>query len=96
MSPDGQLLDRWGVPYHLHQMSSNDLDFRSAGPDRELFTADDLVSTPMPMPREISALDFQPDPLPPPPDAASETSPGDSKATADFPTAPADSPFQGG
>ncbi|MGC4016338.1 MAG: hypothetical protein QM755_17710 [Luteolibacter sp.] len=42
----GQLIDRWGTPYFFHSMTSNRTDIRSAGPDRELWTADDLVSSP--------------------------------------------------
>jgi hypothetical protein len=40
----GYLVDRWGTPYQLHQLSSRVIDVRSAGPDRELFTADDVVN----------------------------------------------------
>jgi len=91
VSPGGELLDRWGVPYHIHQMSSENIDFRSAGPDRVLFTADDLVSVRPPSAAEISARDFKPDPLPPPNDVNGETT--DSPDTADFPTSPSDSPI---
>ena len=40
----GMLVDRAGVPYHFHARSADVIDVRSAGPDRVLFTADDLVS----------------------------------------------------
>ena len=40
---DGQLRDRWGMPYHLHPLSGRSYEIRSAGPDRRLFTADDLI-----------------------------------------------------
>jgi hypothetical protein len=40
---DGQLRDRWGTPYHLHKLTERYFEVRSAGPDRRLFTADDLV-----------------------------------------------------
>ncbi len=43
---DGLLRDREGTPYHFHARSSDLIDVRSAGPDRVLFTADDLVSFP--------------------------------------------------
>lgn len=40
----GLLVDRLGTPYHFHARSADAIDVRSAGPDRTLFTADDLVS----------------------------------------------------
>lgn len=40
----GQLVDRWGTPYHFHARSADAIDARSAGPDRVLFTADDVTS----------------------------------------------------
>ncbi len=39
---DGRLLDPWGTPYWFHPVSRNRMEIRSAGPDRELFTNDDL------------------------------------------------------
>jgi hypothetical protein len=39
----GQLLDRWGEPYFFHILGRDALEVRSAGPDRELYTADDLL-----------------------------------------------------
>lgn len=39
----GQLLDRWGEPFFFHLLSRDALEIRSAGPDRELYTADDLI-----------------------------------------------------
>jgi hypothetical protein len=38
----GQLVDRWGSPWFFHQLSSDLIEVRSAGPDRKLFTKDDL------------------------------------------------------
>lgn len=38
----GQLVDRWGSPWFFHQMSADVIEVRSAGPDRRLFTGDDL------------------------------------------------------
>ncbi|HYF35266.1 MAG TPA: hypothetical protein VD994_08270 [Prosthecobacter sp.] len=43
ITPEGRLLDRWGTPYHVHARSAQSFEFRSAGPDRKLFTTDDLV-----------------------------------------------------
>ena len=39
----GELVDEWGTPYWFHSVTSKDMEVRSAGPDRELFTADDVV-----------------------------------------------------
>jgi hypothetical protein len=41
----GRLLDRWGTPYFFHARSAETFDLRSAGPDKILFTADDVVRT---------------------------------------------------
>lgn len=40
----GELLDRWGTPYFFHQLSKTDMEIRSAGPDRMMWTADDHVT----------------------------------------------------
>lgn len=45
---DGQLMDRWGTPYWFHPVAANVTEIRSAGPDRQLFTGDDLVVNPSP------------------------------------------------
>mgnify|MGYP001436922171 CR=1 FL=1 len=39
----GKLVDRWGSPYFFHALSAREMEIRSAGPDRELFTSDDLT-----------------------------------------------------
>lgn len=39
---DGRLVDRWGSPYHFHPVASDFVEVRSAGPDRVLFTEDDV------------------------------------------------------
>ena len=39
----GELVDRWGTPYWLHPNSDARVEIRSAGPDRDLFTPDDLM-----------------------------------------------------
>lgn len=41
---DGQLIDRWGTPWQVHPLSADVIQLRSAGPDRKLYTADDLVT----------------------------------------------------
>lgn len=45
---DGQLTDRWGTPYWFHPNSGSEMEIRSAGPDKELFTLDDVVLNPSP------------------------------------------------
>jgi hypothetical protein len=40
---DGQLIDRWGSPIHHHLLGRDHLELRSAGPDRRLYTGDDIV-----------------------------------------------------
>lgn len=37
-----ELVDRWGTPYFFHPMSEEDMDLRSAGPDRLFWTQDDI------------------------------------------------------
>ena len=44
----GLLCDRWGTPYHFHPVAHDRIDVRSAGPDRKLFTTDDVVSADAP------------------------------------------------
>lgn len=44
----GQLVDRWGTPYWFHPNSSYQMEIRSAGPDKNLFTPDDVVKNPGP------------------------------------------------
>lgn len=45
---EGQIVDRWGTPYWFHPNSGHSMEIRSAGPDRQLFTQDDLVINPSP------------------------------------------------
>ena len=40
---EGQLMDRWGSPYWFHPNAANQMEIRSAGPDRNLFTGDDII-----------------------------------------------------
>ena len=39
----GLLIDRWGTPLFVHPIAARELDLRSAGPDKRLFTTDDVV-----------------------------------------------------
>jgi hypothetical protein len=43
LNEKGELLDRWGTPYFFHQLSAKEMEIRSAGPDRKLYTSDDIV-----------------------------------------------------
>ena len=40
----GELVDVWGTPYFFHQISGHEMEIRSAGPDRVMYTGDDLVA----------------------------------------------------
>ncbi|HEX3627533.1 MAG TPA: hypothetical protein VH280_19170 [Verrucomicrobiae bacterium] len=41
---DGELVDPWGTPYFFHQISGADTEIHSAGPDRIMWTSDDIVA----------------------------------------------------
>lgn len=41
---DGRLLDRWGTPIFFDSVSRTETRIRSAGPDKTLWTGDDLVA----------------------------------------------------
>ena len=41
---EGELCDRWGTPYFFHQLSAKAMEVRSAGPDRTLWSDDDVVA----------------------------------------------------
>lgn len=43
LNANGELIDRWGTPYFFHQLSGTDTQIRSAGPDRKMWTADDVL-----------------------------------------------------
>jgi hypothetical protein len=42
INAQGQWIDRWGTPLFFHAQSRSQIDIRSAGPDRALFTDDDV------------------------------------------------------
>ena len=44
-SATGHLKDRWGTPYFVHPRGPRDFEIRSAGPDKKLFSPDDLVAS---------------------------------------------------
>jgi hypothetical protein len=39
---NGELCDPWGTPYFFHQQSAQKMEIRSAGPDLQMWTGDDL------------------------------------------------------
>ncbi len=43
LNEKGELVDPWGTPYFFHQLSAMEMEVRSAGPDRAMWTSDDLV-----------------------------------------------------
>ena len=43
MNDQGELVDDWGTPFFFHQLSRTEMQIRSAGPDRKMWTRDDLV-----------------------------------------------------
>jgi hypothetical protein len=42
LNTQGQLVDRWGTPLHFHSLGDRRHEIRSAGPDKKLWTDDDL------------------------------------------------------
>jgi len=44
LSTNGELMDAWGTPFYFHQISSQEMDVRSAGEDGDFYTADDLLA----------------------------------------------------
>ncbi|HXT13582.1 MAG TPA: hypothetical protein VN873_18675 [Candidatus Angelobacter sp.] len=40
----GEMLDAYGTPFFFHQISGQEMEIRSAGPDRIMWTPDDLVT----------------------------------------------------
>lgn len=39
---EGELLDRWGTPYWFHPISRTVVEIRTAGPDKKLWSPDDI------------------------------------------------------
>lgn len=42
----GELVDSWGTPFFFHQLAALRTEIRSAGPDKTMWTADDLLAHP--------------------------------------------------
>jgi len=43
VNAQGELVDPWGTPFFFHQLSGTQTEIRSAGPDKQMWTVDDLV-----------------------------------------------------
>jgi hypothetical protein len=46
INKQGELCDRWGTPFFFHAESATRMEIRSAGPDRKLWSNDDVVLSP--------------------------------------------------
>lgn len=46
ISKAGELCDRWGTPFFFHAESGTKMGIRSAGPDKKMWTADDVMVDP--------------------------------------------------
>jgi hypothetical protein len=46
INAQGELCDRWGTPFFFHAESGTKMEIRSAGPDRMMRTADDVIVIP--------------------------------------------------
>ena len=44
LNGNGELVDRWGTPVFFHQLSKTSMEVRSAGPDRMMYTEDDIIA----------------------------------------------------
>jgi len=42
LNDSGELVDRWGTPIFFHALSAEVIEVRMAGPDRAMYTGDDL------------------------------------------------------
>lgn len=46
INKEGELCDRWGTPFFFHAESATRMEVRSAGPDRKMWSDDDVVLSP--------------------------------------------------
>ena len=46
INQSGELCDRWGTPFFFHAESATRMEIRSAGPDRKMWSDDDVVISP--------------------------------------------------
>lgn len=56
LNSNGELLDRWGTPYRFHPESAWEMTVRSAGPDKKMWTNDDILSNTEPTPTGTTQL----------------------------------------
>ena len=40
----GEMVDGYGTPFFFHQISGNEMEIRSAGPDKVMWTSDDMIT----------------------------------------------------
>ena len=43
LNGDGELIDHWGTPFFFHQQSATQMEIHSAGPDKVMWTTDDII-----------------------------------------------------
>lgn len=46
INKSGELCDRWGTPFFFHAESATRMEIRSAGPDKKMWSDDDVVISP--------------------------------------------------
>ena len=44
VNENGEMVDAYGTPLFFHQLSGKEMEIRSAGEDRKMWTFDDLVT----------------------------------------------------
>lgn len=44
INEQGELVDPWGTPVFFHQISGTEMEVRSAGPDKIMWTSDDVIA----------------------------------------------------
>ena len=44
VNENGEMVDGWGTPFFFHQLSGKEMEIRSAGEDRKMWTFDDQVT----------------------------------------------------
>ena len=44
INPAGELTDRWGTPFFFHLVAHDQIEIRSAGPDKAMWNEDDLLT----------------------------------------------------
>jgi hypothetical protein len=43
INADGEMTDRWGTPLFFHMIARDQIEIRTAGPDKKMYTPDDLL-----------------------------------------------------